>query len=385
MSSIKRVFGLDIVRSLAIILVLCAHSLDHFIIPNSTGGIGWLASQVTYPIGFFGVEMFFVLSGFLIGGIIIRDVVEKGTFNSLFNFFLRRWFRTLPLYYLVVLFLILFPTLEEFSWTNLFFIQNFDSRDLLFNPISWSLSVEEWFYLTIPLIMLVLLNFNNKKNKETIFFFVCFFVIALSYVLRVVTVELNSNVEFDFGIRKQIFLRLDSIMFGVVLAGIKYYYTKSYDRLVSYPKILFAFTISGLLFCGSCMVFNIFGVLDESFIMRTLFFDFVSLFCVLLISFADTIKNTNNYGLGKKINWLSRTSYAVYLLHFQFFVIVKNIVRPNNLYKGVIACSCAVVLTFIISYVVHRYYEIPLMNLRDKFKPKPVYKKKKDIGRNKGA
>ena len=86
-----RNFGLDILRAVAIGLVLLAHGLtsatahSKLRVPLATGA-------------FFGVELFFVLSGFLIGGILFRSIAEAGVFTpaALRGFWLRRWFRTLP-------------------------------------------------------------------------------------------------------------------------------------------------------------------------------------------------------------------------------------------------------------------------------------------------
>src|SRR4051794_29328701 len=78
----RRRFGLDLVRSTAITCVLLAHMVN---------GLEWL--------GVYGVEMFFSLSGYLIGGILLRDVERAGRFRML-EFLKRRWYRTLPNYYL---------------------------------------------------------------------------------------------------------------------------------------------------------------------------------------------------------------------------------------------------------------------------------------------
>jgi peptidoglycan/LPS O-acetylase OafA/YrhL len=88
----KRIFGLDILRASAILFVMLSHSRA-FIDPHAG----------TYYYGLFildGVDLFFVLSGFLIGGILIRTINDKGlTWVQLTNFWTRRWFRTLPNYF----------------------------------------------------------------------------------------------------------------------------------------------------------------------------------------------------------------------------------------------------------------------------------------------
>jgi peptidoglycan/LPS O-acetylase OafA/YrhL len=92
----KRLFGLDLVRALAIILVLLSHSRNLLI--SFYPGLDFLKAG-----GFFGVELFFVLSGFLIGGILIKDIQAGFDFGILKNFWKRRWLRTLPNYYLFLI------------------------------------------------------------------------------------------------------------------------------------------------------------------------------------------------------------------------------------------------------------------------------------------
>src|SRR5436190_15587708 len=95
-SELKRVYGLDILRAVAILLVVLIHG---------TALIG------ESPIGMFtylkipdGVNLFFVLSGYLIGTILSKHITtEKFTLKPLLNFWQRRWFRTLPNYYLFLL------------------------------------------------------------------------------------------------------------------------------------------------------------------------------------------------------------------------------------------------------------------------------------------
>ena len=97
MKNNSRVFGLDILRALAILLVVTGHS--YYFLP---------ASFKNNVLSVFpdGVAIFFVLSGYLIGGILIRTLERDGAgFGNLLNFWVRRWMRTLPLYFLILLIL----------------------------------------------------------------------------------------------------------------------------------------------------------------------------------------------------------------------------------------------------------------------------------------
>ena len=140
-----RVFGLDVARAVAIFLVLVAH----------------LVHEVEY-IGFYGVELFFALSGFLIGGILLESYKKADRFNIslLINFWLRRWWRTLPNYYLFIcIFLIChglkgyFPSYEQLL-RFVTFTQCTGGNQFFFS-VSWSLCIEEWFYLLFPIPLLL--------------------------------------------------------------------------------------------------------------------------------------------------------------------------------------------------------------------------------------
>src|SRR5919108_5666871 len=103
----KRIVGLDIVRALAILMVLFYHSREMLAGLISIPFIGYLTGKIiaiTVPFGHLGVEMFFVLSGYLIGGILIKEFNKNDNlnFNNITSFWKRRWLRTLPNYFLIL-------------------------------------------------------------------------------------------------------------------------------------------------------------------------------------------------------------------------------------------------------------------------------------------
>src|ERR1035437_3385980 len=114
-------------------------------------------------IGSIGVEIFFVLSGFLIGGILFREIDKGNSFvKTLINFWIRRWFRILPLYYAVLLFKFIAID-HSIGWNILYyfaFLQN-NFYGINYFSVSWSLVVEEWFYLFAPLFLLFLCKWTS--------------------------------------------------------------------------------------------------------------------------------------------------------------------------------------------------------------------------------
>ncbi|MFM9911077.1 MAG: acyltransferase family protein, partial [Chitinophagaceae bacterium] len=153
-SSSDRIFGLDLLRAFAIFFVVFLHG--SLILPQR------LAVYQFYVV-FDGVSIFFVLSGFLIGRIIIKTFnTEHLSYHCLSSFWIKRWFRTLPNYFIILLALILLQVISGKSfngaplWKYFLFLQNFNSPQPGFFSESWSLSVEEWFYLLIPLFIFLL-------------------------------------------------------------------------------------------------------------------------------------------------------------------------------------------------------------------------------------
>ena len=164
----KRIFGLDILRALAIVCVLFAHLL--WIFPEARG---WTPTLMQLG-GIMSVELFFVLSGFLIGGLLLRMYLNPDFHrNQLRYFVIRRWFRTLPNYYLVlliniVLFLIFGDVLPKDLWKYFLFLQNATGSMGSFFSESWTLPIEEAAYILGPVILFLLLPHRQAGSRKQI-------------------------------------------------------------------------------------------------------------------------------------------------------------------------------------------------------------------------
>ncbi len=146
-------------RSLAIILVLILHQAE--LTPTMPLFLQKMAST-----GWSGVDLFFVLSGFLIGGQAFTETLVSFK-TSLRNFWVKRWFRTFPLYFVVLfVYVIVKPIVFHKPFNDdwrlyLFYLQNFFSpHDFL---QSWSLCIEEQFYFIFPLLVFGF-SFLRKKT-----------------------------------------------------------------------------------------------------------------------------------------------------------------------------------------------------------------------------
>lgn len=187
----NRIYGLDILRAIAILAVVFGHS-------------SLILHQDFFR--FFildGVSIFFVLSGYLIGGILIKLLVQNpmADFRLMADFWKRRWYRTLSNYFLILIILnfLSYFFSEGFStlsiWRYYLFLQNFGSpHPIDFFPEAWSLSIEEWFYLLMPSMTFIIIRLFNLPPKKAILitaFVILIFSIGFRYV-RYTNLSINS-------------------------------------------------------------------------------------------------------------------------------------------------------------------------------------------------
>lgn len=208
-----RIDALDGVRGLAILLVVVMHAL-FFGVPLP--GVPPLSQESVYVrlagLGWCGVDVFFVLSGFLITGILWRS---RGAPHYFRNFYARRALRIFPLYYLVLALLLWglgrAPTTPAEQWSYLLYYQNLRfgfGGDAVADPardITWSLAIEEQFYLLWPAVVAV----ASRRGLLRC----CVVLIVASIALRFAGPAL--------GIPKPYFLtfcRLDGLAAGALLA-----------------------------------------------------------------------------------------------------------------------------------------------------------------------
>src|SRR5579872_1853864 len=218
--------GLDAARLLAVSLVLVTHWSVSFLPMLKIVPPIWILQSST-----FGVELFFVLSGFLIGGLLFEIARREPSARSWLIFMTRRWLRTLPLYYiwLVILLLVLpappRPAFHLLQYATM--LQNFvwpmpDSH--WFNE-SWSLAIEEWFYLLFSAVLIATVAATRWRHAPWI---AIILFIAGPAIARAL---LPFPDNFEQQIYHVAILRLDAIAYGVALAGL---YAAG-SRLFRYP------------------------------------------------------------------------------------------------------------------------------------------------------
>jgi peptidoglycan/LPS O-acetylase OafA/YrhL len=330
----KRIASLDFVRMLAIVFVLISHG-RHLLAYDFN--VQWMKFG-----GFTGVELFFALSGFLIGQVLLRRDF------SIKKFLIRRWLRTLPNYYLflvVNLFLV-----GGFSFNYLFFAQNLYSPMGDFFPESWSLATEEWFYLLIAM----LIWFLGLSNFRLLIYTTGFIVLGV-FLYRAWYVAVYDPL-WDSGVRKVVFLHIDSLFIGVfisLLSGFTGWRPK--NGCVIFFLVLFFF-----LSWVSCMSQH---YLDNSYLARVLMFPLMALSCSILVCYSV------EYALKPRLlvflsNFFSKIAYSLYLVNIPVLLFFLEL-RAKTQISAFLLYFLFWLVCILFSCLLYRYYELPFLKAKD--------------------
>ncbi|AUP78063.1 acyltransferase family protein [Flavivirga eckloniae] len=363
----QRVFGLDLVRAIAIVMVVLSHVA--WVIPKHRETL----LDILSVFGVLGVEIFFVLSGFLIGRIIFRIYTSDDfSFSSMLHFWIRRWLRTLPNYYLVLLINIgvavyIGMALPEGLWKYAFFIQNFSSETPGFFMESWSLSIEEFTYVLGPLLLFLTLFIKTRIPKPNMFLAITLLIILLFIITKIVY---NFNeaertlINWNNSLKSVVIYRIDAVYYGVLAAYISIVKNKLWKK-IKYPAfglgLLLFLGLNGLMFLGGVNIEN------NPFVWNVLYLPINSVIMLLMFPLLSQI-NTAPAIISRPVTFISITSYAIYVLHYsvilhllQYFIPAINLSEFDVIVYIVVYLS----LTILASYVLYKFFEHPMTRLRD--------------------
>src|SRR6478752_9582414 len=209
--------GLDLLRALAIIVVVVYHAaLFGFKLPGRVDRFGWI-----------GVDLFFVLSGYLIGGQLLAPLARDQRIK-LGRFFTRRALRIMPAYFVVLAIYFLLPAWREYPemsqplWKFLLSVQNIALHGGTAFSHAWSLAVEDQFYLALPFLLLFL------YRRPRVAIIVPCLMVAGGILLRAFLAWKNPSIDggvsfrgFQAWIYYPTWTRLDPLVLGVALATIE--------------------------------------------------------------------------------------------------------------------------------------------------------------------
>lgn len=230
----ERTPGLDLLRALAIFVVVIYHSgIYGFALPGNAHRFGWI-----------GVDLFFVLSGYLIGGQLIAALARAPRLDFK-RFYARRALRILPAYFVILAIYFSLPSWREFPeisplWKFILSVQNIGLRGGTAFSHAWSLAVEDQFYLVLPVLLLLL----HRRRSACIFVPVA--VVLGGLVLRGWLAASHPHADgvgvsgraFQMLIYYPTWTRLDPLVFGVVLAAIQRHRPGWWNHLIASARWL---------------------------------------------------------------------------------------------------------------------------------------------------
>jgi peptidoglycan/LPS O-acetylase OafA/YrhL len=343
--------ALDGLRGVAILLVVLYHNFDFL----KQSFFGWL-----------GVDLFFVLSGFLITSILLKEVSSP---NFLKNFFMRRVLRIFPLYFLcLIVFLIVFPALGLYKKELRFFIENqwwlwtylqnwlysfHLTNDARVLTHLWSLAVEEQFYLIWPFVILLV------KKPGRLFFImltVLLLVMAARSVIWVSHIEdLNYTTLYTF-------TRIDGICIGSMVALLM----RFRPGLITNNTWLIALVLAAMNFTFYFLnQANKDGYPYLAFIGYT---TFCAMFGLLVHEVVINSQSMISKALSfQPLRFFGKISYGFYVFHWPIYLLTRQSLLAetgSRLWASIISTAIAILISAISYYTFERYF----LKLKDKFK-----------------
>jgi peptidoglycan/LPS O-acetylase OafA/YrhL len=344
--------SLDGIRGLAIVLVLALHLFEYF----KWFGFGWI-----------GVDLFFVLSGFLITGILLET---KGKKNSYKNFIIRRILRIFPLYYLFLT--LFFCTIPITNWRNLiphfeylqvnqiwfwFYIQNWlaaindnwPQQNILSH--FWSLAIEEQFYVVWPILVFSV----PRKN----ILWICLFLICLSVSLRLYFFFQGEHWTLIY---VTTLTRFDGLCSGAMLAwlirderGVKFL-NRNGNLILLLTSFGFFITF---LFAGGFYINNP--------TLYTVGYTFIALFfCAVVMKAISNHPNNilRSFFESSSLVFLGKYSYGIYIYHLPIYRILQ--LSFSDTFNNISISTIALLITLVTSIVSFHLFEAQFLKLKDK-------------------
>ncbi|MFN8357745.1 MAG: acyltransferase [Spirosomataceae bacterium] len=379
-----RIFGLDVVRATAVLLVVLGHS-DRMLGQHWDYHpvLKWLFNHL-FVFFLDGVDLFFVLSGLLIGSILIKSIEKSNSFtmSDLVYFWKRRWYRTLPNYYLILCINVVVwygihkQQQGHFAFNDLWvaqipkyflFLQNLNQPCPPFFVESWSLAIEEWFYLLLPIVIFLLSKASFLSKKQVIALSLAIFLV-FSTGLRFYKISMvaGSLSPFDAGnlYRTTVLTRLDALMLGVLGAFICQYYPVIWRQMrwVAFGVALVMFYVIRWITPAEHDV-----LLQQDLLLYGLHPTLLGIAILLLMPLAHSIRQHQGGLIGRGITYISLVSYSMYLVNLLIIKTIQHFVRPFYEVNATVELAeygLFWMVTVLVSVLLYKYVERPIMNLR---------------------
>ena len=360
----NRLPGLDLLRAVAIVWVLVCHANGFGLLPSDY--FGWM-----------GVDLFFVLSGFLIGGQLFRPIARGGR-PDYGNFLARRLLRTLPAYLAVLALYLAFPVLRDRAsiqpaWQFLTFTQNLLIDPSKANTFSqaWSLCVEEQFYLLLPLVIVAFGARATPKRTLALLVAMLAFGVALRaglwlrFVARPpfgLTAAPGSGAYMRY-IYYPTWTRLDGLLAGVSLALVRAFRPRLWSTIVARPNLLLA---AGLLGVAASILF--FGKQIAGFWASAAGFPLLAASMAALVAAGRDPRSMIGRAALPGAGALAAASYGLYLSHKMAYRAVIRLMQDAALQAHGSTLALAIGAALVVGAALYLLIERPFLRLRDRFR-----------------
>jgi peptidoglycan/LPS O-acetylase OafA/YrhL len=349
---LKKIDTLDGLRGYAALLVLWAH----FPIMGSLSKYSHVISSYTFA-GYIGVDVFFALSGFLITRILLKE--KESNDLSFKRFYLKRCLRIFPIYYLSILLVGLIISWNELLWvatylSNYYFSFHSDPNAMRH---TWSLCVEEHFYLFWPLIIYLV---PIQQSKKIILICIPFLVLLGVWI----TVFFFDSITSDNLLYRASHIRILTLAFGSGLA----YFEK--DILNFSPKKTWLF-VAMLFFVFIICRFHYKTELLKNFntsLVKLFTLSLFSTILVLIIIKMDTnfLSKLKILFTNRLIKFIGKISYGIYLYHFPIYFLFGYTIDDYQIESSVSEALMVISLCLIVPTVSFYLIEKPLLSLKEK-------------------
>ena len=366
--------SIDSLRALAVLAVIIYHVDVNYL-----------------PGGFLGVDLFFVLSGYLISSLIIKEFRKTGTVN-LYNFYIRRARRLLPAVYfmitvgLVVMVLFnevllrkshldaIFGYIYSSNWWYIFHkLDYFDSFGAQ-SPFKhlWSLAIEEQFYMIFPLLFL-LVNGKKKSKDGTYklnknFLYVVLGLILVSLIAHILLFDINNISRIYFGTDTRAF----SLLVGVV-GAILYPMERLHSKVTPQQNMLYS--VVSLASIATLIIVMVYTSEYNTWLYRGGFLLVAILGLIVIISSGKQHTLMSKLLSFKPIVFIGKISYSLYLWHFPILVLTTPVSEIGN--PNIFFVILRIVLTFAVAIVSYVFVETPIRKLGFKNYINVIFKKLK--------
>jgi peptidoglycan/LPS O-acetylase OafA/YrhL len=361
----NRSIALDILRAVAICLVLGRHMVA---CPDAASTVLHQITGVIQCGGWVGVDLFFVLSGFLVSGLLFNEYKKRGNIHP-WHFLVRRGLKIYPAFYvfLIISLIRVHDLGGVIKWKGVMveslFLTSYLRTAALFNH-TWSLGVEEHFYFILPLLFLFLIRKSQNSNPFRLVPAICIYLFFFCLLSRIANESLwpdKPNRCFF-----QSHCRFDSLFFGVMLSYFSHFHHEKFMKFCAkYQKLLL---VTGLICFIPPFAFPVF----QYPLMYTAGFSvfMVGGGCFLMTALSMNIRSK---GIMNFFAYIGSHSYSIYLWHEFAAGYIGHYMgyteQDTSLWRWLTFIGCYVVGAIGLGILMGKIVEFPVLALRDRLYP----------------